>query len=448
MAREFDLVVIGAGQAASPLVEGLKEKDWSLAVIERSSPGGSCVNFGCTPTKAVLWASRVLSLARRGSDYGLSITVEPPSLEAVLKKAREIVAESVASLRKEFGENPLLIEGEARFLGREDGKILLGVGDERILAGKVVINVGTRSIIPSVKGLSEVSCITSENWIERNDLPPRLAILGGGYIAAEMSQFYARMGSEVTVIEKGKQLLAKEDEEVGDAICTVLEEEGIRLLYERHLDSVEKTDAGLKLHMGEETIEVDAIFVAVGRQPNTSDLGLETLGIEVDEKGFVKVDPQLKTTADGVYAAGDVRGGPMFTHTAWDDGRVILTDLVGGERPSTDRVVPYAIFTDPQLGRVGMTESEAKEKGIEFDARKFDLRHNGIAHATRQTKGFVKVLVTKDDRILGATVLAPEGADLAQLFSVFVACKLSASEFRKLLVTHPTWSEAAQSAIL
>ncbi|CAN5648047.1 mercuric reductase [soil metagenome] len=447
MPLRYQLVIIGTGQAASPLAEGLVEKGWSVAVVERSSPGGSCVNFGCTPTKAAVWTARVHNLAKRAADYGLEVTAAPPDLERIYVKIREIVALSVKGVRSEFGENPVLIAGEAKLLGREGNGFRIGVGDQELVAERVVVNTGTRSIIPPIPGLEDAGYLTAENWLEDGKLPRRLTIVGGGYIAAEMGQFYARMGSEVTIIEKGGQLLTREDKEVGDSICDILTSEGVQLRYNMNVERVEPEGNAWRLICGEETVGADSIFVATGRKPNTDGIGLEEIGVELDKKGFANVDEHSETAVTGLYVAGDARGGPMFTHTAWDDGRVILTHLVGGGRPTTDRVVPYAIFTDPQLGRVGLSEKEAKEKGIDYEVRRFDLKHNGIAQATRQTNGYVKVLVS-GEKILGATVLAPEGADLAQLFSVFVACGISAAEFRKLLVTHPTWSEAAQTAIL
>jgi pyruvate/2-oxoglutarate dehydrogenase complex dihydrolipoamide dehydrogenase (E3) component len=448
--HECDVLVVGYGQAAGVLTDGLVAAGKRVIVAERKALGGSCVNFGCTPSKAVISSAKLLHQCRRADEFGLRIPFAEADFAVVLQKARDLVAYSVKSIEKSFqGDNPRLIRGHARFTGREGERYRLQVGHDEVRSGAVVLDTGTRNFYPDIKGLSEVGCLDASNWLHRDEMPRRLAIIGGGYISVEMSQFYRRMGSEVTVIEAGPRILAHEDAEVTEAIQRCLEEEGIRFLLGTTFEHVERVNGELHLGCGPESVVADQILCAVGRKPNTDDLGLETVGVKLDDKGNVQVDERLRTTAEGVYAVGDIRGGLMFTHTAWDDGRVVLTDLLGGHRPTTDRIVPYAVFTDPELGRVGLSEGQAKEAGKDFAVASFDIAHNGLAQERRETEGFVKVLVEKDtQQILGAAVLAAEGAEMVHLFAMMMVAKLPVSTLRDMVVAHPTWSEAVQNAVL
>lgn len=452
---ECDVLILGAGQAASPLM-ALTKSGKKVIVAERGHVGGSCVNFGCTPTKAVLASARLAAQARRAAEFGLRIPTVEPDFAEVLAQARRIVEHSRRSLEEEFGmpDGPRLLRGHARFVGKEGERYAVEVGEARVLAPVVVLNTGTRSAIPPIEGLDRVDCIHAGNWLHRDRLPRRLALLGGGYISIEMCQFYRRMGAEeVTVIDRGDQILAQEDPEVAKGVQEILEREGVRFRLKTSFDKVEAVADGFRLtcscEEGPLSIDADQIFVATGRKPNTDDLGLETVGVATDEKGHVRVDERLHTTAPGVYAAGDVRGGPMFTHTAWDDGRVVATQLAGGTRPTTERVLPYGVFTDPELGRVGMSERQAKKAGKRYSARRFDMASNALAQERRATDGFIKLLIEDEtDRILGAAVLAEEGADMVQIYTAYIQSGLPYTVLRDSLTTHPTWTEAIQSVVL
>jgi pyruvate/2-oxoglutarate dehydrogenase complex dihydrolipoamide dehydrogenase (E3) component len=450
----YDVLIIGAGQAGPPLAVALAKKKWRVALAERKELGGSCVNFGCTPTKAVIASARVAHLARRGREFGVRISTVEPDLEAVLDRARGIVMQSRAGLREALAnqENVRLLPGHARFEGREGKAFRLRVGEEPLLASQVVLDTGTRSRIPPIPGLHDVDFLTAGNWIDRPRLPAHLAILGGGYTGLEMAQFYRRMGARVTVVEQSAEIAAHEDEEVARALRRILESEEIAFRLETSVERVEKSGAGvrvsLKTKRGRDVLSVSHLLVATGRRPNTDDLGLETVGLTTAKEGTIEVTSRLATKVRGVWAAGDIRGGPMFTHTAWDDFRVLASQLAGDRSRTTRRIVPYAIYTDPQLGRVGMTAAEARKAGRKVKVGRFELRNNGKAKEIGETEGFIQVVAdARSDRILGAAVLAHEGAELVHLFVDVMNARGRSAAIRDAIHIHPTLAEAVQSAV-
>lgn len=451
--RSCDLLVIGAGQAAEEITAKYCAKGMQVFVAERKQPGGSCVNFGCTPSKTAIASADVAAKARRAAEFGLRIPTVDVDYARVLELARKSAEESRDGATKRYGDK--LIHGHARFVGKDGDRYVVEIGEDRFLADQVVINVGTRSLMPDIDGLLEIECITGENWLYETELPRRIALLGGGYISIEMCQFYRRMGvEEVTVVDTGHQILAREDPDVSDAVQKMLESEGVRFMLGTKYGEVKQTPTGILLDCGGTPLEVDKLFVAVGRRPNSDDLGLEKVGIERDEKGFIKVDKHLKTGAPNIFATGDVRGGAMFTHTAWDDARIVLSILL--DRPadapdhhSTDRIVPYAVFTDPPLGRVGMSEKEAKESGKEFEVLRFDMSHNAQADEQRDTTGFIKVLLEKEtDMILGAAIFGGLGSELIHMYELLMIAKLPASKLREAVIAHPTYAEGIQNVLL
>lgn len=451
---DYDVLIIGAGQAGPPLAIALAKKGWSVAIAERKRLGGSCVNFGCTPTKAVIASARVAHLARRGRSFGVRIGSVEPDLAAVLDRARGIVNQSRMGLREALAnETDLrLIEGHARFDGRDGKSFRLHVGEETVHAREVVIDTGTRSRIPSILGLENIDYRTAENWLDRPVLPRHLLVLGGSYTGLEMAQFYRRMGSAVTVVEEGPEIVGREDPEVSLALRRLLEAEEIGFRLGHAAARVEATPDGIRLSLrrrgGRETLAGTDLFVATGRRPNTDDLGLETIGLEPEKDGTIRVTKRLASKIRGVWAVGDVRGGPMFTHTAWDDYRILVSQLTGDGSRTTDRIVPYAIYTDPQLGRVGMTETEAKRKGRKVRVGRFEMRQNGKAREIGETEGFVKVVVGGGSgRILGAAVLAAEAAELVHLFVDVMNAGGTFAAIRDGIHVHPTLAEAIQSAV-
>lgn len=452
--KEFDVVVIGAGQAGPPLAKSLATAGRRVALVERKYMGGSCVNFGCTPTKAALACARVAHMARRAGDFGIRVTDIHPDFPAVLSRAANIAKRSRDSLQESFAgsENPVLIAGHARFVARDGERFRLSVQDEEIVAAQVVLDTGTRSAVPPIVGLQDIDYLTAENWMDHRELPQHLVLVGGGYIGLEMAQFYRRMGAEVTVIESGAQVVGQEDLDVATALQRMLEGEGIRFRMDAKATRFERTNNGvtLTLDRGGKAEEVSAthVFIALGRKPNTDDLGLENIGLHPTGKGTLEVDQRLCTGIPGIWAVGDIRGGPMFTHTAWDDYRIIESQLVGDRSRTTDRIVPYAVFTDPSLGRVGLSETQARKAGKNIKIARFDMAGNGKAKELGETGGFIKVVADAGNQhILGAAVLASEGAELVHIYVALMNAGAPYPVLENAIHIHPTLAEAVQSAV-
>ena len=452
--RAYDVLIVGGGQAGIPLAYKLAAEGMSVALAERKHLGGSCVNFGCTPTKAVIASARVAHQARRAPEYGLEIPEVRVDFPAVLRRAKEIAELKRGGLDDglEGSENPTLIRGHARFEGREDGGFRLRVGERSVLARQVVLDTGTRTLLPPIEGLDAVDFIDSGNWLEKTELPESLAVIGGSYIGLEMAQFYNRMGSRVTVVVgRSDHVAPREDEDVTEALHAIMEREGVEFVFCERAQSVTPNDDGLTLTLdGGDPAEMNVshLFVATGRLPNTDDLGLESIGLETS-KGIIPVDERLATPVEGIWAAGDIRGGPMFTHTSWDDHRVLLSQMAGDGSRTTERVVPYAIFTDPELGRVGMTEREAREAGCEVEVMSFDMeREKGKAREIGENKGLIKVVAdASDGRILGAAVLTTEGAELVHVYVDLMNAGATLDVIRNAVHIHPTLAEDIQSAV-
>jgi len=451
--NHFDVLIIGAGQAGIPLAHDLAKAGKHVALAEEKDLGGSCVNFGCTPTKAVIASAHVAHLARRGNEFGLKIPTVEVDFPAVLERAKRILIESRVSLQQGFAktENPKLLHGSAHFDGREMDAFRVAVGDQFIVAEQVVLDTGTRSTIPPIEGLDKVDLICAENWLDMTRLPEHLVIIGGGYIGLEMSQFYRRIGSRVMVIEGANQVAGHEDQDVASALQSLLEAEGIEFHLNTSVKRVESIQGNVKLTVEKDkepfTISASNVFVATGRTPNT-DLGLETVGIKVSDRGIVEANGRLATNVEGVWVAGDIRGGPMFTHTSWDDYRILLSQLAGDGSRTTSRVVPYAIFTDPELGRVGMTERDALDSSEEIKVARYEMKANGKARELSETEGFIKVIINaKTNRILGAAVLASEGAELVHLYVDMMNADAPYTIIRDAIHIHPTLAEAIQSAV-
>jgi pyruvate/2-oxoglutarate dehydrogenase complex dihydrolipoamide dehydrogenase (E3) component len=452
--RVFNVLIVGGGQAGIPLAYKLAAEGMAVALAERKDLGGSCVNFGCTPTKAAIASARIAHQARRASEYGLEIPEVRVDFPAVLQRAKEIVDLKRGGLDKglENAENPILIRGHARFEGRENDGFRLRVGESSVLARQVVLDTGTRTLLPPMEGLDEVDYIESGNWLEKTELPESLAVIGGSYIGLEMAQFYNRMGSRVTVVVgRSDHVAPREDDDVTEALQAIMQEEGVEFVFCERAESVAANDGGLTLTLdGGDSAElnVSQLFVATGRLPNTDDLGLENVGLETS-KGIIEVDERLATSIEGIWAAGDIRGGPMFTHTSWDDHRVLLSQMAGDGSHTTERVVPYAIFTDPELGRVGLTEREAREAGYEVEIMTFDVRwEKGKALEIGENKGLIKVVAdASDGRILGAAVLTAEGAELAHVYVDLMNAGATLDVLRNAVHIHPTLAEDIQSAV-
>lgn len=459
MTDQYDTLIIGAGQAGIPLAKALAKAGRTVALAERKHLGGSCVNFGCTPTKAAIASARVAHVARRAAEYGVTIPSVEVDFPKVLERANTIAESSRNWLQQSFGssDNPRLLHGHVRFVGKTDAGLFRltidAIDAHEILAREVIVDTGTRSMLPLIDGIDQIDFIDSENWLEHTRLPAHLAIVGGGYIGLEMAQFYRRMGSEVTVIEHSNQVAQHEDGEVADALQQVLASEGIRFRMNAKVNRFENMSHAIAVTIDSdgkpERLEATNIFVAVGRKPNTDGLGLDTVGVVMDDKGFVPVDKHLSTNVPGIWAVGDIRGGPMFTHTAWDDYRIVESQLTGDGSHTMERMVPYAIFTDPELGRVGMTEQEARKNQRHVRIGRYDMKHNGKARELGETQGFVKVVIDGDTgQLLGAAVFATEAAELVHLYVELMNANAPYTVIERAVHIHPTLAEALQSAVL
>ena len=450
----YDLFIIGGGQAGPPLARAAAKAGRRVALAERKQLGGSCVNFGCTPTKAAFASARVAHQARRGADYGVRIPSVDVDFPGVLARAKRIVAESVANLDRliEGSDNPKLIRAHARLAGRSGDRFRIDVDGEHLTASQVVLDTGTRNLVPAIDGVRDIAFVDADHWLEHDALPHHLLVVGGGYVGLEMSQFYRRMGAQVTLVHPHAHVTEREDDDVADVLKQILEDEGIAVVLGHRAKRFEKTESGVRTTLegkdGTRDIETSHVFLAVGRKPNTDDLGLDTVGVEVSDKGIVEVDARLATSTTGVFAAGDIRGGPMFTHTSWDDYRILASQLLADGTRTTDRIVPYAIFTDPALGRVGITERQARDAHRNVRVGRFAMRDNGKARELGETAGFSKVIVDADSRqILGAAVLAAEGAELVHLYVDLMNAHATYDVLRDSIHIHPTLAEAMQSAV-
>ena len=449
-AEQFDAIVIGSGQGGNPLAVAMAGKGWKTAMIERRFVGGTCVNVGCTPTKTLVATARVAYLARRASDFGVHAGPVTIDMAAVIGRKREIVLKSRGSNYKSLTqtENLSLIEGQAEFTGSHEIRVTLNAGGTRTLtAGRIFIDTGVRNAIPKIDGLDEVNALNNETIMELDTLPEHLIVLGGGYIALEFAQMFRRFGSKVTIVQSDERLAVHEDEDVSAEILKIFEEDGITVLLNAHAERVSgNSEIQLSVRTGDAVREITGthFLVATGRIPNTEDLQLSKAGVEMDDRGFLKVDEWLETTVGGVYGIGDVKGGPQFTHIAYDDYRVLKANLLdGGYRTTKGRPVPYTMFIDPELGRIGMTGTQARQSGKKIKVAKMPMTRVARAFESAETRGFLKAIVDAEtDQILGASCLGENGGEVAAQIQIAMMGGLPASALRDGIWSHPTWSEA------
>jgi len=443
--QEYDHVIVGTGQATSTLLSKLIPSGDSIAVIEGHHVGGSCVNYGCTPTKSLVASAKAIHTASRGEVYGFSLDSLHLDYEMVRKRMNEIRAESNEGLIEwmESTENVDLIRGFAEFFGPK----ALRIGDREVFGERIYLNVGTHAFLPPIDGIADSPWMDSEGLLDLDELPEHLVIIGGGYVGVEFAQIYRRFGSMVTLIQSGEQIMPQEDEDVASEVKSILEDEGIRVMCKTRAKRVSVEGKQIRVVVasndGTEEIYGTHLLVATGRRPNSKRLNLEKAGIETDEKGYIKVDEQCRTNLKGVFAVGDVNGHGAFTHTAVNDAEIVLDLLFGGgNRKISDRIPVYALFTDPPLGRVGLSEKEALKKGYRVLKSKKAMKEISRAKEMSETKGFAKLLVDADtDRILGASVLGPGGDEIINMFAAIMHSGVPCREYRRVVLVHPTVSE-------
>ena len=450
--ERYDAIIIGTGQAGKPLAVALAEAGWKTAIIERKHVGGTCINVGCTPTKTMVASARVAYLARRGADYGVHTNSVRVNVAEVRQRKQAIVDSFRNGSQRHLQntKNLELIFGDASFSGPKSLTVRLPSGETRHLgADKIFINTGGRPESPPLPGLDSVPVLDSTSIMELDVLPNHLLVLGGGYIGLEFGQMFRRFGSAVTVVQRGKQLLAREDADVAEEVAKILREDGIEVLLETQAVRVAKDGGGtIRLTVsgpaGERTLSGSHLLVAAGRAPNTEALSLTAAGITTDKRGNIPVNERLETNVPGIYALGDVKGGPAFTHISYDDFRIIKTNLLdGGNATTNGRLVPYTVYIDPQLGRVGMTEAEARAQGRRIRIAKMPMSYVARALEMDEPRGFMKALVDAETgEILGCAVLGVEGGELMSMLSIAMMGKVPYTTLRDAIFAHPTLAES------
>ncbi|MZE69648.1 mercuric reductase [Streptomyces sp. SID5789] len=452
--ESYDVIVIGTSQGGRFLPIDLAKAGKSVALVERDHVGGVCVNTGCTPTKTMVASARVAHLARRASEYGVRTGPVSVDLAAVRERKRGMVAGARENYVSRLAQDGLeLIEGEAKFTGPKTVEVAMKDGGTRTLGAPVIIvDAGARSRPLALDGVRDVPVLDSTSIMELDECPEHLIVLGGGYIGLEFGQMFRRFGSEVTIVQARSRLMMPEDDDVSDTVAGILRDEGITILTSATPERVEDAGEGrlrllLRTAEGERWIEGSHLLSAIGRVPNTEALAPAAAGIRLDDRGFIEVDEYLETSVPGVYAMGDIKGGPAFTHLSYDDYRILHTNLLTQKKASTrDRIVPYTVFIDPQFGRVGMSERQAREQNRAVRIAKLPMSAVIRAIEAGETRGFMKAVVDADThQILGAAVLGAEGGEIMSIIQVAMLGKLSSSDMANTIFTHPLLAEGLNS---
>jgi pyruvate/2-oxoglutarate dehydrogenase complex dihydrolipoamide dehydrogenase (E3) component len=444
--RNFDAIIIGAGQSGPALARRLAAAGQKVAIIERQFFGGTCVNTGCTPTKTLVASAYVAHMARRANEYGVKISgtmsVDIAAIkarkDAVVEVSRRAVERSLRS-----AERCTVYQGHARFTNETN----VLVGGSVLNAEKIFINVGGRPSVPRIPGLDDVPYFTNSSLLDANYLPPHLIILGGSYIGLELAQVYRRFGSEVTVIEAAPRLISREDDDVSHAVEEFLTDEGICVQVGSDVTGVEKrgNHVAVKLRTTAGTTQVIGthLLVATGRRPNTDDLGLDQAGVLTDERGYIQVDDQLRTTAPGIWAMGDCNGRGAFTHTSYNDFEIVAANILeNAGRKASDRITAYALYTDPPLGRVGLTESEVRKSGRPALITRMSMEDVSRAYERGETKGFMKIIVDRDSKqFVGASLLGLTGDEVVHCILDLMYAKAPYTVLQQAVHIHPTVSE-------
>jgi len=443
--EEYDVVVLGSGVAGKLLGWTLASQGKRAAVVERRYVGGSCPNIACLPSKNVIHSAKVASQSRRGAEFGVATGDWTVDMTVVRGRKRAMVDELIAIHLDKYRESGAeLVMGQGRFVAPKTIEVALNAGGTRTLRGQtVIIDTGSRARMADTPGLAESRPLTHVEALELDHLPERLIVLGGGYVGLELAQAFRRFGSRVTVVDRNGALIHHEDPDVSEEVERLFRDEGIEILTGATLDRVEGTSGdSIRLRTTRGTVEGTHLLVAGGRTPNTDGIGLEKAGVETNEKGHVKVDERLRTTAEGVWAVGDCAGSPHFTHIGEDDFRVVLSDLTGGDRVTTGRQVPFCLFTDPELARVGLNEREARDRGVGYRLAKVPMGSVFRAMTVSETRGFLKALVEeRGDRILGFTAFGPEAGEVMAVVQVAMLAGLPYTALRDAVLTHPTMAE-------
>jgi pyruvate/2-oxoglutarate dehydrogenase complex dihydrolipoamide dehydrogenase (E3) component len=450
--ENYEILIIGGGKAGKTLAADLSRSGHRVALVERGWIGGTCINVGCIPTKAMVKSAKVADLAARAREFGIHIESWEASMPDVLAHKRAVVAGMVDinwnNLHGPLGDN--FIFGEARFIAPRTVSVRPANGgpERRLMGEKLFINLGARASMPSILGLMDSKPLTSESALELDRLPEHLLILGGGYIGVELGQVFRRFGCKVTIVQHGPHLLPNEDRDISEAIETIFHEDGTNVVLNAAAVAVEgrsghRVGLRIKTPDGERTLEGSDLLVAVGRVPMTRDIGLESAGVELDSRGVIRVNDRLETTAPSTWALGDCAGSPQQTHVSLDDYRIVKTNIFGsGGRSTSDRLIPHTVFIDPELGRVGMTEREARSKGLDIKVAKVPTSVIPRARTLAETRGLLKAVVDgRSNQILGFAMLGAEAGEVTAVVQTAMLGKLPYTALRDGVLAHPTMSE-------
>jgi pyruvate/2-oxoglutarate dehydrogenase complex dihydrolipoamide dehydrogenase (E3) component len=443
-AMEVDAAIVGAGQAAPALAVALAKRGQRVALIEGAQLGGCCVNVGCTPTKTLRKSARVAHLARRAAEFGVQVGKVEVDFAAAMNRMQQRVDASRAGLESWLAGEPnvTLLRAWGAFAGRSgDGFDLMADG-QPVHAARVYLNTGTRASIPPIPGLEGVPYLDNVSLLALRSRPEHLVVIGGSYIGLEMGQIFRRLGSQVTVIEPGPRVASREDPEVSDCIASFLGEEGVTVLTGEAVARVERSANGVAVQLASRRVEGSHLLLATGRMPNTERLNLAAVGVEVDPRGFIPTNGRLETNVPGIWALGDINKRGAFTHTSYHDHEIVLANHDGGSRTADDRVMAYAMFTDPPLGRVGLSETEARASGKRILMATFKMKDVSRAKEESETHGLIKLLVDADtERFVGASILGINGDEIIQVISNFMAAGASWRAMKDALPIHPTVAE-------
>jgi pyruvate/2-oxoglutarate dehydrogenase complex dihydrolipoamide dehydrogenase (E3) component len=457
LSQQYDAIVIGSGQGGTPLSTALAQAGMRTVLIEREHVGGTCINVGCTPTKTMVASGRVAYLTRRAADYGVHTGPINIDLQKVRQRKRDIVGKfrDGSQARIEKATNLELIFGNARFAGPRSVEVRMKNGSQQVTSAKnIFINAGTRAALPKLDGLKHIPFLDNATIMELDAVPEHLLILGGGYIGLEFGQLFRRFGSRVTIVHSASQLLTREDPDIAAEIAKILREDGVVIVLHAQATCVSRSDGNIRLEVGQEgkltTLVGSHLLVAIGRVPNSDSLNLAAAGIQTNDHGFIEVNDQLETTAAGVYALGDIKGGPAFTHISYDDFRIIRANLLEKKTASiANRLVPYTIFIDPQLGRVGLTETEARAQNRNIRVARLPMTSVARALEVDETRGFMKAIVDSEtNQILGAAILGTEGGEVMSALEIAMMGKLPYTSLRDGIFAHPTLAESLNNLFM
>jgi pyruvate/2-oxoglutarate dehydrogenase complex dihydrolipoamide dehydrogenase (E3) component len=446
--EHLDVLVLGSGQGGQLIAWHMAQAGRRTALVERRWIGGSCPNIACMPSKTEIWSARVAHLARHAEQFGVEAGPVMTDMPAVLRRKRDMVGREIRLHLQNFeATGAELIVGEGRFTAPKTLEVKLNEGGKRVLAAdQVFLNLGTHAAIPEVRGLEAASPLTHIEALELDYAPRHLIVFGGGYVGVEMAQAFRRFGSRVTVIEPGPRIMAREDRDVADEMQRILSEEGVQFLASAEPLGVrgrsgEQVHVKVRTPTGDHEIEGSDILVAAGRVPNTAGIGLDETGVELDARGYIKVNDRLEASAPGVWAIGECAGSPHFTHVSVDDFRIIKDNLAGGNRSTRDRLVPSCVFTDPPLARVGLNESEAERQEIGVRVARLPTSAVLRSHTTGETQGFTKALIGGDDRILGFTMIGSEAGEVMTAVQAAMLGGLTYQRLRDAVIAHLTMAE-------